>query len=75
MRYFNELFSIRQQQILEIVKEKKAFLMIKGKIHFQRDSVSNRRFMSRPDVINLLNANGLLIDDTNTKKRDVIYAR
>lgn len=45
------------------------------KIHFQRDTVSNRRFMSKNDVITLLNDNGLLFDDTLDKKRDVIYAR
>ena len=46
-----------------------------NKIHFQRDTVSNRRFMSKNDVITLLNDNGLLFDDTLDKKRDVIYAR
>lgn len=46
-----------------------------NKIHFQRDSVSNRRFMSRDDVIKLLDDNGLLFDDTSAKRRDVIYAR
>lgn len=45
------------------------------KIHFQRDNVSNRRFMSKADVIKLLDDNGLLFDDTINKKRDVIYAR
>ena len=45
------------------------------KIHFQRDTVSNRRFMSKDDVIKLLDDNGLLFDDTIDKKRDVIYAR
>lgn len=45
------------------------------KIHFQRDTVSNRRFMSKNDVITLLNDNGLLFDDALDKKRDVIYAR
>lgn len=46
-----------------------------GKIHFKRDSVSNRRFMSKDDVIKLLEVNGLLFDDTIDKKRDIIYAR
>lgn len=46
-----------------------------NKICFQRDSVSNRRFMSKDDVIKLLDDNGLLFDDTSNKKRDVIYAR
>lgn len=45
------------------------------KIHFQRDTVSNRRFMLKDDVIKLLNDNGLLFDDISNKKRDVIYAR
>lgn len=45
------------------------------KIHFQRDTVSNRRFMSKDDVIKLLDDNGLLFDDTIDKKRDIIYAR
>lgn len=46
-----------------------------NKIQFQRDNVSNRRFMSKADVIKLLDDNGLLFDDTINKKRDVIYAR
>ena len=46
-----------------------------NKIHFQRDTVSNRRFMSKDDVIKLLNDNGLLFNDTIDKKRDIIYAR
>lgn len=45
------------------------------KIHFQRDNVSNRRFMSKADVIKLLDDNGLLFDDAIDKKRDVIYVR
>ena len=45
------------------------------KIHFQRDTISNRRFMSKEDVIKLLDDNGLLFDDTIDKKRDIIYAR
>lgn len=46
-----------------------------NKICFQRDGVSNRRFMSKDDVIKLLDDNGLLFDDTSNKKRDVIYVR
>ena len=46
-----------------------------NKIRFQRDNISNRRFMSKGDVIKLLDDNGLLFDDTSNKKRDVIYAR
>lgn len=46
-----------------------------NKVCFQRDNVSNRRFMSKDDVIKLLDDNGLLFDDTSNKKRDVIYAR
>ena len=45
------------------------------KIHFQRDTISNRRFMLKDDVIKLLDDNGLLFDDTIDKKRDIIYAR
>ena len=45
------------------------------KIHFQRDTISNRRFMLKDDVIKLLDDNGLLFDDTIDKKRDNIYAR
>lgn len=45
------------------------------KIHFQRDTISNRRFMSKDDVIRLLDDNGLLFNDTIDKKRDIIYAR
>ncbi len=46
-----------------------------GKITFRRDAVSNRRFLTKEDVIELLKENDLLFDDTTTKKRDVIYAR
>ena len=46
-----------------------------GKIHFRRDAVSDRRFLTRDDVITLLEEYDLLFDDTSQKKRDVIYAR
>lgn len=46
-----------------------------GKIHFRRDLVSDRRFLTREDVISLLEEYDLLFDDTPQKKRDVIYAR
>lgn len=46
-----------------------------GKIKFHRDSISDRRFMFKADVIELLDGNGLLLDDTSSKKRDVVYAR
>lgn len=46
-----------------------------GKITFRRDPVSNRRFLTRDDVIILLSEHDLLFDDTTDKRRDVIYAR
>lgn len=46
-----------------------------GKITFRRDPVSDRRFLTRDDVITLLSEHGLLFDDTTDKRRDVIYAR
>lgn len=46
-----------------------------GKIKFRRDVVSNRRFLTRDDMIDLLKQHDLLWDDTSAKRRDVIYAR
>lgn len=46
-----------------------------GKITFRRDPVSDRRFLTRDDVIELLSEHDLLFDDTTDKRRDVIYAR
>ena len=46
-----------------------------GKITFRRDPVSDRRFLTRDDVIKLLSEHDLLFDDTTDKRRDVIYAR
>lgn len=46
-----------------------------GKIEFQRDPVSNRRYMDRDDVLKLLQKHNRLICDDDSKKRDVIYAR
>ena len=46
-----------------------------GKIKFRRDLVSNRRFLTKEDTIDLLNEHNLLVDDTSSQKRDVIYAR
>ena len=46
-----------------------------GKIHFRRNLVSNRRFLTKDDVISLLEEYDLLFDDTPQKKKDVIYAR
>lgn len=46
-----------------------------GKIIFRRDPVSDRRFLTRDDVIKLLSEHDLLFDDTTDKRRDVIYAR
>lgn len=46
-----------------------------GKILFRRDPVSNRRFLTKEDVIQLLIKYNLLIDDSVSERRDVIYAR
>lgn len=46
-----------------------------GKITFRRDPVSDRRFLTRDDVITLLSEHDLLFDDTTNKRKDVIYAR
>lgn len=46
-----------------------------GKITFRRDPISDRRFLTRDDVIELLSGHNLLFDDTTGKRRDVIYAR
>lgn len=47
----------------------------KGKICFRRDLVSDRRYLTKEDVIKLLEERELLFDDISDKKRDVIYAR
>lgn len=46
-----------------------------GKIEFQRDPISNRRYMDRDNVLKLLKKHNRLICDDDSKKRDVIYAR
>lgn len=46
-----------------------------GKIAFRRNPESNRRFLTREDVIQLLTERDLLIDDLDQHRRDVIYAR
>ena len=46
-----------------------------GKITFRRDAVSNRRYLTKEDTIDLLKEHQLLWDDTASKKRDIIYAR
>lgn len=46
-----------------------------GKILFKRNPISDRRYMDRDDVIELLQERNLLIDDLNDCKKDVIYAR
>ena len=46
-----------------------------GKIAFRRDAVSNRRYLTKEDTINLLKQHDLFWDDTPNKRRDVIYAR
>lgn len=42
---------------------------------FVRDPKTNRRYMSKDTLVNLLDKRGLFFDDTQRKKRDVIYAR
>lgn len=46
-----------------------------GKISFDRDPVSERRYMTRDDTIKLLVEHNLFLDDANNGRRDVIYAR
>jgi len=46
-----------------------------GKIAFRRDVVSNRRYLTKEDTINLLRQHDLFWDDVSDKRRDVIYAR
>ena len=46
-----------------------------GKISFRRDPISDRRFLIKEDVIQLLIKYDLLIDDTIDKRSDVIYVR
>lgn len=46
-----------------------------GKITFRRDAVSNRRYLTKEDTIELLKQHDLLWDDLSDKRRDVIYAR
>lgn len=45
-----------------------------GKLKFSR-SESGRRIIFRDDLLQYLDNKGLLIDDTETEKRDYIYAR
>lgn len=46
-----------------------------GKISFDRDPVSDRRYMTRNDTIKILVKHNLFLDDSNNSRRDVIYAR
>lgn len=46
-----------------------------GKIQFRREPNSNRRYLTKDDLIPILEEFGLLFDDTQFKKRDVVYAR
>lgn len=46
-----------------------------GKITFRRDAVSNRRYLTKEDTIDLLKQHDLFWDDMSDKRRDVIYAR
>ena len=46
-----------------------------GKISFRRDPITNRRFLTKDDVVKFLLKRDLLIDDTINMRRDVIYAR
>ena len=45
-----------------------------GILHAER-TVGNHRAIPREEIIRFLNEKGLLIDDTSSKKRDVVYAR
>lgn len=46
-----------------------------GKIEFRRDPNSNRRYLTKDDLVPILEEFDLLFDDTQFKKRDVVYAR
>lgn len=47
----------------------------KGKINFRRNPETNRRFLMKDDVVNLLKERDLLVDDYTDTRRDVVYAR
>ena len=47
----------------------------KGKISFRRDPISNRRYLTKNDVIVLLTKYDLLVDDIPDEKYDAIYAK
>jgi predicted site-specific integrase-resolvase len=47
----------------------------KGQITFRRNPNTNRRFMTRDDVIEILKEQGLYYDDRTSSKKDVVYAR
>lgn len=46
-----------------------------NKIQFRRDAVTNRRYLTKEDTVQLLLAHDVLFDDMVYTKRDVIYAR
>ena len=45
----------------------------KGKINFKRNPETDRRFLTKSDVINLLKKRNLLVDDYTNVRRDVVY--
>ena len=45
----------------------------KGKINFRRNPETDRRFLTKSDVINLLKKRNLLVDDYTNVRRDVVY--
>lgn len=46
-----------------------------GKLDFRRNPETNRRFLTKTDVIALLKERDLLVDDCTDVRRDVVYAR
>ena len=46
-----------------------------GKFEFRRNPETNRRFLTKTDVIDLLKERDLLVDDCIDVRRDVVYAR
>ena len=46
-----------------------------GKIFFRRDPISDRRYLTKDDVVILLREYNLLVDDISDEKYDIIYSR
>lgn len=46
-----------------------------GKLDFRRNPETNRRFLTKTDVIAFLKERDLLVDDCTDVRRDVVYAR